>query len=166
MNYYFKIDIAERDDNPFAYFAIKDYDKGKRAPLINRHFPLDLIAEHEPKLLDFVEGDIDHAYYEEKKTSVVNMTGEEGSIVGEISEEGVEYLKNLALEICLNEKYDELLAPPSVDQQVEDFIKEFFEDSDEEDPFKELSELDNEKPLEQKDFLAEFFAELEEESEK
>ena len=38
-----------------------------------------------------------------------------------------------------NEVYDELLKPPTVDQQVEDFIKEFFED-------------DEEEPLEQKDF--------------
>ena len=44
--------------------------------------------------------------------------------------------------------WDELLKPPSVDEQVEDFIKQFFEDEDE--------------PLEQKDFLAEFFDELEE----
>jgi hypothetical protein len=41
---------------------------------------------------------------------------------------------------------------PTVDEQVEDFIKEFF-DNDEDD-----------KPLEQKDFLAEFFAELENDS--
>ena len=48
--------------------------------------------------------------------------------------------------------YDEILRPPTVDEQVEDFIKEFFENEEEE-------------PLEQKDFLAEFFAELESEDE-
>jgi hypothetical protein len=53
---------------------------------------------------------------------------------------------------CLNKEWDELLKPPTVDEQVEDFIKEFF-DNDEDD-----------KPLEQKDFLAEFFAELENDS--
>ena len=51
----------------------------------------------------------------------------------------------------INEEWDELLKPPSVDEQVEDFIKQFFEEEDE--------------PLEQKDFLAEFFKELEEEAE-
>ena len=51
-----------------------------------------------------------------------------------------------------------MLAPPSVDQQVEDFIKEFFEDEE------DLDNIDNDKPLDQKDFLAEFFAELEEDS--
>ena len=48
--------------------------------------------------------------------------------------------------------WDELLKPPSVDEQVEDFIKQFFEEEDER--------------LEQKDFLAEFFDELEEEADK
>lgn len=43
--------------------------------------------------------------------------------------------------------YDEILKPPTIDEQVEDFIKEFFEEGDSE-------------PLEQKDFLAEFFEEL------
>jgi hypothetical protein len=159
MNYYIKVNIAESGDNPYAYFAIKDYEKGKRAPLISRHFPLDLISEHEPRLLEFVEGDIDNAYLEVKKGYTVNQTAEDGMTVGELSEDAVEFLTNLTKTICLEEKYDELLAPPSVDQQVEDFIKEFFEPED-----NELENLDDEKPLEQKDFLAQFFAELEEES--
>ena len=39
-----------------------------------------------------------------------------------------------------------------MDQQVEDFIKEFFDEEEKE-----------EEPLEKKDFLAEFFQELEDE---
>lgn len=163
MNYYIKVNIAESDDNPYAYFAIKDLEKGKRAPLVNRHFPLDLLAEHEPKLLDFVTGDIDNAYLEIKKTGTINMLSEDGITLSEMSDVQVEYLTDLCKAICLDEKYDELLAPPSVDQQVEDFIKEFFEP---EDNMSELENLDGEKPLDQKDFLAEFFAELEESSEK
>jgi len=159
MNYYIKVNIAERGENPFAYFAIKDYDKGKRAPLISRHFPLDLISEHEPRLMEFVEGDIDNAYLEIKKSTTVNQVSEDGFTCGELSEDAVDFLTNLTKIICLEEKYDELLAPPSVDQQVEDFIKEFFDPED-----NELENLDDEKPLEQKDFLAQFFAELEDES--
>jgi len=159
MNYYIKVNIAERGENPFAYFAIKDYDKGKRAPLISRHFPLDLISEHEPRLMEFVEGDIDNAYLEIKKSATVNQVSEDGFTCGELSEDAVDFLTNLTKIICLEEKYDELLAPPSVDQQVEDFIKEFFDPED-----NELENLDDEKPLEQKDFLAQFFAELEDES--
>ena len=159
MNYYIKVNIAEIGEDPFAYFAIKDYDKGKRAPLISRHFPLDLISEHEPRLMEFVEGDIDNAYLEIKKSATVNQVSEDGFTCGELSEDAVDFLTNLTKIICLEEKYDELLAPPSVDQQVEDFIKEFFDPED-----NELENLDDEKPLEQKDFLAQFFAELEDES--
>jgi len=160
MNYYIKVNISERNEDPFVYFAVKDYEKGKRAPLIARQFPLDLISEHEPRLLEFVEGDIDGVYLEIKKDRVINQLGEDGVTVGELSEEAVEFLTNLTKTICLEEKYDELLAPPSVDQQVEDFIKEFFEENT--DP--EFADLEGDKPLEQKDFLAEFFAELEDES--
>lgn len=162
MNYYIKVNIAERGDDPFAYFAIKDYEKGKRAPLISRHFPLDLISEQEPRLMEFVAGDIDNVYLEIKKGYTVNQTSEDGITVGELSEDAVEFLTNLTKIICLEEKYDELLAPPSVDQQVEDFIKEFFES--ENDPISEFENIENDKPLDQKDFLAEFFAELEEDS--
>ena len=48
--------------------------------------------------------------------------------------------------------HDELLKPPSVDEQVEDFIKEFFEN-------------DESEALEQKDFLADFFDEVAESEE-
>ena len=49
--------------------------------------------------------------------------------------------KEFVIRACVQEEWDELLKPPTVDQQVEDFIKEFFED-------------DEEEPLEQKDFLS------------
>ena len=113
-------------------------------------------------MLDFVAGDTDNAYLEIKKTAIINQISEDGFTTGELSEEAVEFLTTLAKSVCLEEKYDELLAPPSVDQQVEDFIKEFFEGD--EDPLSDFNNLDNEKPLDQKDFLAEFFAELEEDS--
>ena len=58
-------------------------------------------------------------------------------------------LLNIKNYICILEIYDELLKPPTIDEQVEDFIKEFFEEGDSE-------------PLEQKDFLAEFFEEISE----
>ena len=69
-----------------------------------------------------------------------------------MSEEDIIWAKEFVIRACVEEEWDELLKPPTVDQQVEDFIKEFFED-------------DEEEPLEQKDFLAEFFAELESEEE-
>ena len=63
--------------------------------------------------------------------------------------------KRVRRKACVREEWDEILKPPTVDQQVEDFIKEFFDEEEK-----------NEEPLEKKDFLAEFFQELEEEDKK
>ena len=69
-----------------------------------------------------------------------------------MTEEEISFCIDVVKNACIAETWDELLKPPSVDEQVEAFIKQFFEEEDE--------------PLEQKDFLAEFFEELEEEAEK
>ena len=69
-----------------------------------------------------------------------------------MTEEEISFCIDVVKNASIEEIWDELLKPPSVDEQVEDFIKQFFEEEDE--------------PLEQKDFLAEFFEELEEEAEK
>ena len=130
--------------------------RGKNAEIKSRSFPLELIIDHEPKLKELVDGDdIDTVYYEQKKHTTVNMVTDDGLTVGSIEDDDISFLTDLTKKICLKEVYDELLAPPSVDQQVEDFIKEFFEDEE------DLDNIDNDKPLDQKDFLAEFFAELE-----
>ena len=155
---YIKCVISD-SSNPYAYFAYKNYDEGKNAEIRSRNFPLELIIDHEPKLKELVEGDdVDTVYFEQKKHSTVNITTDDGVTVGSIDDDDVSFLIDLTKKICLKEVYDELLAPPSVDQQVEDFIKEFFEDED------DLDNIDDDKPLDQKDFLAEFFAELEEDS--
>jgi hypothetical protein len=155
---YFKFHIDE-DDAKTVYCAYRDLSKGKSSPLLVRSFPIDLIGERETKIVEMVKGDITDVYYEEfngevRASEVKWFLGE----VDSISDENIDWIKTFVTCACVEESYDDLIAPPSVDQQVEDFIKEFFEDDD-------LENLDNEKPLDQKDFLAEFFAELEEDSE-
>ncbi len=155
---YIKCVISD-SSNPYAYFAYKNYHEGKNADIKSRSFPLELIIDHEPKLKELVAGDdVDTVYYEQKKHTTVNMITDDGLTIGSIENEDIDFLIDLTKKICLKEVYDELLAPPSVDQQVEDFIKEFFEDEE------DLDDIDGDKPLDQKDFLAEFFAELEEDS--
>lgn len=151
---YFKFHIDE-DDTGLVYCAYRDLSKGKKSPLLVRSLPLDILGEREPKVLELVEGDITDIYYEERRgeTLATEVKWFEGQ-VDPISDDSVKWIKTFVKCACVEEDYDDLIAPPSVDQQVEDFIKEFFED-----------DIDNDKPLEQKDFLAEFFAELEEESE-
>ena len=63
------------------------------------------------------------------------------------NQEDLDWIETFVKRCCLDMAHDELLKPPSVDEQVEDFIKEFFENEESE-------------ALEQKDFLADFFDEV------
>ena len=152
---FYKIQLDE-DKQKQAYFSYKDMSKGKNSVEISRSIPIDLIGEQEPKILELVS-----VYYEEKNQKVVSEAKTIYEESTTLEDSTINYLKQLANRACIDEEFDELLAPPSVDQQVEDFIKEFFEGDEDEDPLSDFNDLDNEKPLEQKDFLAEFFAELE-----
>jgi len=155
---YYKFHIDEDDANT-VYCVYRDLSKGKSSPQLIRSFPLDIVGEREPKIIEMVKGDITDVYYEEfngevRASEIKWFLGD----VDPIENNDIDWIKTFVKAACVEELYDDLVAPPSVDQQVEDFIKEFFEDDD-------LENLDNEKPLDQKDFLAEFFAELEEDSE-
>ena len=170
---YFKFHIDE-DDAKLVYCEYRDLSKGKSSPLLVRSFPLEVIGDKETKLFDMVHGDITDVYYEEFNNDV--RASEIKWFLGDIehnSDEDVEWIKSFVKRSCVDEEYDDLVVPPSVDQQVEDFIKEFFEDDSstpdsglQPTPFADddLANLDSEKPLDQKDFLAEFFAELEEDT--
>lgn len=146
---YYKVHIDE-DDSFTAYFEYRKLEKGVKNPMLRKNFPIDILGEEEPRILELVEGEVTDIYYEEREGQMLASEIKEiNIIVDKIKEEDVTYLKDLVKRTCVDNEYDSLIAPPTVDQQVEDFIKEFFENDDEE-------------PLEQKDFLAEFFAELEE----
>lgn len=146
-DYYIKFNIDEmRQQTVFAQF--KEIKAGEKSKMIIRAFPMDVLAEKEPKILEMVAGEIIGVYYERRgKDSIVSEI-QNGISTVPIAEEDVDWIEHLVKEICINEKYDDLLKPPTVDEQVEDFIKEFFENDDTE-------------PLEQKDFLAEFFSDIE-----
>jgi len=153
---YYKFHIDENDAKT-VYCEYRELSKGKSSPLITRSYPIDIIGEKESKILEMVKGDITDVYYEEFNGVV--RASEVKWFLGDIehnSDENIDWIKTFVKCACVNEDYDDLITPPSVDQQIEDFIKEFFNDD----------EFENEKPLEQKDFLAEFFAELEEEDSK
>lgn len=146
---YIKFNIDEMYQR-MVFCEYRDFTDGK-GPMITRAFPFDLIAEHEPKINELVEGDIIGIYYELKGSTEVKETIYLDR-VETLADDTVSWIKEFVEKACVKELWDELLKPPTVDQQVEDFIKEFFDDEENE-----------EEPLEKKDFLAEFFAELEEE---
>jgi len=144
----FNIDEMQQEVVFCEYREIKD---GVKGPFIQRAFPLEQIADIEPKIAEMVKGEIIGIFYELKGTTSVDEV-QYLDHVDRMSEEDIQWAEQFVKRACIEEEWDELLKPPTVDQQVEDFIKEFFEDEEEE-------------PLEQKDFLAEFFAELESEEE-
>ena len=145
---YFKFNIDEMNQQ-MVFCEYREFKDGEKGPMLTRAFPLALLGEHEQKVIDLVAGEITGIYYEKRGATTVKETIFLDH-TDTIEDEDVEWIEDFVKKVCVQEIHDELLKPPTVDQQVEDFIKEFFEDEEEE-------------PLEQKDFLAEFFAELEDE---
>ena len=149
---YIKFNIDEMHQR-MVFCEYRDFSEGK-GPMLTRTFPLDTIAENEPKINELIEGDIIGIYYECRGSTDVRET-QYLNKTESIDDETVEWIREFVEKACVKEAWDELLKPPTVDQQVEDFIKEFFDE-----------EENNEEPLEKKDFLAEFFQELEDEDKK
>tara|TARA_R100001377_G_C3189743_1_gene110062 strand:+ start:711 stop:1316 length:606 start_codon:yes stop_codon:yes gene_type:complete len=143
---YIKFHIDEMDQE-FVFCEYREILEDKKGPLISRAFPFSKIIEKEPKIQELVDGPIIGIYYEQRGN---NFTSERQWLdkIEPLEDETINWITTLVKKICIEEVYDELLKPPTIDEQVEDFIKEFFEEGDSE-------------PLEQKDFLAEFFEELE-----
>ena len=143
---YIKFHIDEMDQE-FVFCEYREITEDKKGPLKSRAFPFSKIIEKEPKIQELVDGPITGIYYERRGN---NTTSERQWIdrIEPLEQETIDWIIILVKKICIEEVYDELLKPPTIDEQVEDFIKEFFEEGDSE-------------PLEQKDFLAEFFEELE-----
>ena len=135
----FNIDEMYQEIVFCEYREIKD---GVKGPYIQRAFPFEKIGDVEPKIMKMVEGEIIGIFYEEKGNS--SVSGQVFRPLEPMSEEDIIWAKEFVIRACVEEEWDELLKPPTVDQQVEDFIKEFFED-------------DEEESLEQKDFLGRVF---------
>ena len=143
---YIKFHIDEMDQE-FVFFEYRIIEENKKGPLISRAFRFAKIIEKEPKIQELVEGLIIGIYYEQRGSNYVSER-QWLDKVEPLETDLITWIIELTKKVCVEEVYDELLKPPTIDEQVEDFIKEFFEEGDSE-------------PLEQKDFLAEFFEELE-----
>ena len=145
----FTIDELKADVVTAVYRDVSSEGKG---PMINKSFDLTKISKEEPMCSELVKGDIIGIYYEKRGDSPAHTEKQwlDGRIE-QLTEEEQKFCDDMITSICVDSKYDHLNAPPSVDEQVESFIKEFFDEEDE-----------NES-LEKRDFLEEFFEELDEE---
>jgi len=162
------------DENQEAVVVeYKNVSQDNKVPMIIKSFKLDKLVVKEPLIETFLEGDVTSIYYEWKWDHAI---GEKnfGYKVETLDSEIVEWCDRFVRDVCLNDLHEDLLKPPSIDEQVEDFIKEFFEDDAEDSQdylanfFNEIEENVeeefNSKKAEQKDFLEEFFAELEDDN--
>jgi hypothetical protein len=146
---YIKFNIDEMNQE-MVFCEYREIKDGVKGPMITRAFPFELLSEQEPKIAELVAGEITGIYYERRNANIIEEVQYLDNTLTIDNKDDIAWMEEFVKKACIEEAYDELLKPPSVDQQVEDFIKEFFESEEEE------------EPLEQKDFLAEFFAELEE----
>lgn len=146
----FEIDELTSDQVFCQYREISEEGKG---PLLQRSFPIQKLREEIPEISTMVKGIITNIYYEQRGDFIVTEKKDANNNIVPLSEDEITFCIETTKKACIEELWDELLKPPSVDEQVEDFIKQFFEEEEDE-------------PLEQKDFLAEFFEELEDDAEK
>ena len=146
---YIKFEIDELTNNS-VFCQYREITEEGKGPLLQRSFPIEKIAEEVPDIPRMVKGTITNIYYEQRGDFVITEKKDINNTIVPLSEDEIIFCVETVKKACIDELWDELLKPPSVDEQVEDFIKQFFEEEDE--------------PLEQKDFLAEFFDELEDES--
>jgi len=129
-------------EGKIVYCYFRDIEVDKKASPIERTFPYDRFIELEPTLATMLEGDIYSIYLQDDYTEKKNLDGTQEPL----TEEEITYINNLVKKACVDLEFDHLLIPPSIDDQIDSFIKEFFDEEDE--------------PATQKDFLTEFFNEL------
>lgn len=125
-----------------VYCGYKVEKENEKPYLIERTFHYDKFVEAEPKLLELLKGDIYFIYLEDGYSEKKYLDG----TIDTLTKDEIEYCSSLITKACINLEYENLLLPPSIDEEIDDFIKEFFNEED---------------PSTQKDFLENFFAEIE-----
>lgn len=148
MNYKYIKFMVDDIRQQMVFFELIPLEETK---LETRAIPLTKLLEVEQRLAEYLEGETVGIYFEhtsdrrvEEKIFLDRVEAVEPDVL--------EYVIQLTFRACVDKEFDELLKPPSIDEQVEDFIAEFFTD-------------DESEELDQKDFLEEFFSELEEDAE-
>ena len=146
---YWKFNVDDISQS-MVFFEYTPKVEGERAKLVSRAIPLSKLLDIEQKLAEYLEGDTVGIYFEERPDSLVSEKHFE-DYIEPLEEDMYDYVRDITRRACVDKEFDELLKPPSIDEQVEDFIKEFFTD-------------DESEEIEQNDFLEEFFSELGEEA--
>lgn len=134
-----------------VFFEYLPKSEGNKLPIIERAIPLAKLLDVEQRLETFLEGEVAGIYLEFGPNTHVLEKIYEDRVENTLSDEMLEYVLDLTKRACVDKEFDELLKPPSIDEQVEDFINEFFTD-------------DESENINQEDFLSDFFSELEDDA--
>jgi len=137
---YMKFNAVDRDSQ-FVFFNYRDYEN-KEAKPISLAIPLDKFRTIETDF-SLLDGDVTTIYLEEpsKIYQKIWLDGKHE----ELTEAEKELCRAYVIKACVDNAYDSLTKPPSLDQDVEQFIKDFFKDT---------------QQTTQKDFIEDFFKEV------
>jgi len=130
-------------DSKIVYCFYRDISEGKKSAAVERTFSYESFSDLEPKLKSMLEGDIFSIYLEDSYTEKKSIDGS----YEPLNEDETSYIRDLVIRACSKLEFDELLKPPSIDDQIDSFIKEFFDE--------------NKSSESQNDFLSQFFNDIE-----
>ena len=133
-----------------VYCYFRDISENKKNSGIERHFSYDTFVEKEPILKSMLEGDIYSIYLEDSYTEKKSVDGSYTFL----TEPEIDYVKDLIKRACVDLEFDNLLVS-TIDDQINSFIKEFFEETNTSSTTTPLIDT-------QRDFLEEFFKDIEE----
>lgn len=132
-----------------VYCYFRDISENKKNSGIERQFSYDTFVEKEPILKSMLEGDIYSIYLEDSYTEKKSVDGSYTSL----TDYETEYVKDLVKRACVDLDFDNLLVS-TIDDQINNFIKEFFEETNTSNTTTPLIDT-------QRDFLEEFFKDIE-----
>lgn len=138
-------------DNDVNFTIVSKVRNSRKEPLKTKFFNIKKLSEVEPLFLSLYNDDIKLVHVEKNFNG--DLVSEVKYFDGKkeyLSKSDLELVEDLVQRISLNEEFDYINKPPSHDDEVEKFIKEFF------------SEEKNEKQLsDDEELLEEFFKEIE-----
>ena len=123
MNYKYIKFMVDDIRQQMVFFELIPLEETK---LETRAIPLTKLLEVEQRLAEYLEGETVGIYFEhtsdrrvEEKIFLDRVEAVEPDVL--------EYVIQLTFRACVDKEFDELLKPPSIDEQVEDFIAEFLQ---------------------------------------
>ena len=124
---YIKFEIDELTNNS-VFCQYREVTEEGKGPLLQRSFPIEKIGEEVPDIPRMVQGLITNIYYEQRGDFIITEKKDISNNIETLTEDEITFCVETVKKACIDELWDELLKPPSVDEQVEDFIKQFFEE--------------------------------------